>query len=324
MCCHPGQPARDQRPPPSGRGRSADLTAAGPRRGTVIDLQRPGHTLCADRPQTAMRVARSGLPSILAEYTMSRLPARLLCTLAFACPAVLAAEPPDADALAQGLIRLRAEVEQLNGDLNLLRDEQRTTLGGLNAQKAELSANIERQTLASRELRGKLDERAQASTQAALADDGLKPLLLETLAGLRTHIARGLPYKRDERLADIDAFRAAIESGSTPPARALNRLWALFEDEFRLSRENTLNTQTIDLDGEKVLAEVAKVGSIALYFRTQDGRVGQAQPGADGWHFALARDKGDVARIDALYDALKKQIRQGWFELPVALAGGVR
>src|SRR5690606_29294078 len=100
-----------------------------------------------------------------------------------------------------------------------------------------------------------------------------------------------------------------------------------YEDEFRLTRENGLFSQTISLGRERVLADVVRLGSMALYFRTQDGRVGLAQRAADGWRFVVEDDAADRARIDALFDALRKQIRQGWFELPLAASstdGGAR
>lgn len=255
---------------------------------------------------------------------MNHLSALVLCaTLSFvAAAAPQLASAADADDLSQGLIRLRAEVEALNGELTLLRDEQRTTLGTLNAQKADLQANLERQQLAARELREKLAAAAEQQSDAGLVADNLKPLLLGALLDLRRYVAAGLPFKRDERLGELDAFRTQVESGALPVPRAVNRLWAFYEDEFRITRENGLHSQTITLGDERVLAEVAKIGSMALYFRTQDGRVGQAQAGADGWHFVGLTNRDDVARINTLYDALKKQIRQGWFELPLAAAAG--
>lgn len=257
---------------------------------------------------------------------MKHLSALVLCATCMFI--VVTATPParaaDADELSQGLIRLRAEVESLNGELTLLRDEQRTTLGTLNAQKAELQANLERQQLAARELRGKLAAAQAKQVDAGLIADNLKPLLLDALAGLRQYVANGLPFKRDERLGELDAFRTQVESGALPVPRAVNRLWAFYEDEFRITRENGVHSQTIALGDERVLAEVAKIGSMALYFRTQDGRVGLAQHGADGWHFVSLTERDDIARVNTLYDALKKQIRQGWFELPLANAGGAK
>jgi len=57
---------------------------------------------------------------------------------------------------------------------------------------------------------------------------------------------------------------------------------------------------------------------VALYFRTSDGRVGQALRGPQGWAFGPFEDGQAIARVQALFDALGKQIRQGWFELPLA------
>lgn len=230
-----------------------------------------------------------------------------------------------ADALAQGLIRLRGEVEQLNGELELLREEQRTTLAALNAQRAELSGSAERQQLAAREARQKLETQQAASTEAGVAGDALKPLLLEASAALATQVRSGLPFKVEERLGELEQFRTQLENGSLPPQRAVNRLWAFYEDEFRLTRENGLHAQTIALGNERVLADVAKLGVMALYFQTKDGRVGQAQwQKAGEWRFVATEDEARKAQIAALFDSLRKQIRQGYFELPLAMAGDVR
>jgi hypothetical protein len=244
-----------------------------------------------------------------------------LAALLFAAP-VLA----DSDPLAARLIELRSQVERLNDELELLREEQRSTLAGLAAQRAELAASAGRQELAAREARRRLDE-AEVQVAAAAADENaLQPLLQEAIAGLAAYIGGGLPFKREERLAELEAFRVQLGNGTLAPARGVNRLWAFFEDEFRLTRENTLQSQTIELDGERTLADVARLGSMALYFRTRDGRVGQAvvRGDGDGWRFVVLEDDRAVRQVRDLFDALRKQIRQGYFELPLAASGAVR
>ncbi|MEZ5464194.1 MAG: DUF3450 family protein [Lysobacteraceae bacterium] len=228
------------------------------------------------------------------------------------------------ESLAESLIRLRGEVEQLNGELEQLRQEQRTTLNGLAAQRAELEASVDRQQLAARELREKLAAKDVEASEAGAESDALQPAVLAAADALKAHIEAGLPFKQAERAADVDGFKNDLVSGAIPPARAVNRLWALYEDEFRLTRENGLFSQTISLGSERVLADVVRLGSMALYFKTQDGRVGLAQRSGEGWRFATAEDAADQARINALFDALRKQIRQGWFELPLAATGGAR
>ena len=231
----------------------------------------------------------------------------------------------DTDPLAARLIELRSEVERLNDELELLREEQRSTLAGLAAQRAELSASAGRQELAAREARRRLDEAEARVADAAADERALQPLLQEAIDGLAAYIAGGLPFKREERLAELDAFRVQLGNGTLPPGRGANRLWAFFEDEFRLTRENTLQSQTIELDGERMLADVARLGSMALYFRTQDGRVGQAaRADGDGWRFVLLDDERAARQVRELFDALRKQIRQGYFELPLATTGAAR
>ena len=101
-------------------------------------------------------------------------------------------------------------------------------------------------------------------------------------------------------------------------------MWAFYEDEFRLTRENGIHAQTISLEGAEVLADVAKVGSMMLFFRTADGRMGAARKAGAEWRFEVASDEADRQRIAAWFDSLTKQIRQGWFELPNTMAGGAR
>src|SRR5690606_31726010 len=113
----------------------------------------------------------------------------------------------------------------------------------------------------------------------------LKPKLLEAVDALTQSVRSGLPFRIDERLGELAQFRSEIENGSVPAPRAVNRLWAFYEDEFRLTRDNSLSAQTIQIGEERVLADVAKVGSMALYFRTADGRVGRALTAEGGWRF---------------------------------------
>jgi hypothetical protein len=226
--------------------------------------------------------------------------------------------------LAEALIQLRSEVEQLNTEVELTRQESRTQLAALSAQKAELDAQVSRLELNVRKLREDLAKRQQEAAAAGVAGEALLPVLLAAIAELRDFIQAGLPFQRAERLAGLDDLRRQLEGGTLAPARAANRLWAFYEDEFRLTRENGMYAQTIRLDGADVLADVAKVGSMMLFFRTSDGRMGAARKTGAEWRFEVVSDEADRRRIAIWFDSLSKQIRQGWFELPNPLAGGAR
>lgn len=224
--------------------------------------------------------------------------------------------------LAERLIALRGEVEQLNGELELLREEQRTVLAGLNAQRAELRASVDRQQLVARDAEAKRDAALAEAASRGSDSSALAPVLELAIEQLSHQVRGGLPFKVEERLAALGELRTQINNGSLPPARAANRLWAFYEDELRLTRETGLHNQTIEVGGERLLAEVVKVGSMALYFRTPDGRFGQAVRGGDGWQFALADQPDAQRQIAELFDAQRKQIKQGLFTLPVVAAHG--
>jgi hypothetical protein len=247
-------------------------------------------------------------------------PRRVVLALALAAALAPAAHAQDSGELSQRLIALRGEVEALNSELELLREEQRTSLQGLAAQKAELENSLKRQQLAQQEAANKLAVIEAERGTVVAAGDALTPVMADAIEALRASIAAGLPFKTEERLAALEEIRTQLASGQLPPYRAANRLWAFYEDEFRITRETGLHQQTIRLGDEQVLAQVAKVGSVMLFFKAPDGRLGAARRAATGWTWAEAGDEADRQRIAALFDALGKQIRQGYFELPAVLA----
>lgn len=227
-------------------------------------------------------------------------------------------------ALAESLIKLRSEVEQLNTEVEIQRQENRTRAGSLAATRAELEAGVKRQELNVRQLREDLAKREQTAAGAGVAADVLLPVLQQAIATLEAQIQSGFPFKRAERLAEVAELKAQLQAGTMPAPRVANRLWALYEDEFRLTRENGLHSQTITVEGKDVLADVAKIGNLMLFFRTPDGRFGKVVAQGSDWRYELSSDDAERKRIADLFDSLRKQIRQGWFELPNTLAAGAR
>ncbi len=101
--------------------------------------------------------------------------------------------------------------------------------------------------------------------------------------------------------------------------RGINRLWAFIEDELRISRENAIYSQSVSIDGRNVLVDVAKLGSVMMFFRTRDMEYGRAVYTAAGWRFELLTSSKQQEQVALLFDSLRKQIRQGYFELPATL-----
>lgn len=220
------------------------------------------------------------------------------------------------DALAEELVRLRGEVEALNSELSSLQEQHRAEMNSLAAQKGDLEATARREELRIRQLDQDLEENRQRAREAGVAGEALLPVALDVVDAMRADIETGFPFKKQERLDAVAEVRAQIESGALEPPRAINRLWRLYEDELRLTRDNGLYSQVIPLGGDRVLADIAKIGAMAIYFQTRDERAGYVRRSGDQWSFVEAESAREREQIAGLFDSLKKQIRTGYFELP--------
>jgi len=236
--------------------------------------------------------------------------------LLLASPGVFADDVADR---AEELAALRTEVQRLTEALELEQEAVRRDLQHAELRKVELSSSIRSEQRRLDELERAV-EQAKALIEGAGTDASALTLVLgETLRDLKGRVAGGLPYRVDERIGSIESLQDRIAQGELDPRKAASRVWQLLEDEMRLNRENGMDRQVVMFGGEETFVDVARVGMVALYFRTHDGRYGQAIPAADGWTYQLAT-ADQHASLEAFFDALERQIRVGWFTLPTPTA----
>jgi hypothetical protein len=253
--------------------------------------------------------------------------ARSSVILGIALAFALSASPARADgerkisSLATSLARLRGEVEALSTKVDRNKADLRARMRSLATQKAELEIKIKREELRQRQLaKRKAEHKKRVSKQNARRKQ-LRPAVAKLATILRTAIGKTLPFKRKERLAEIDKVVARATDKLLQADAAIAQLWGRVEDELRLGRESGLYSQEITLDGKQHLVEVARVGMVMLYFRTRDGRYGMAQREGQSWRYVEIKDKPRWLLVAALFDAFKKQIRAGYFSLPQSLGG---
>lgn len=231
----------------------------------------------------------------------------------------VSAHATEAEELATRLSALRTEVEGLEETLDLEREELRGELRALELRKTELEARIRQEETRMAELERAVERQREVLASDEVADEHLTPVLLEGIATLEQSIASGLPYRLAERQAGLEDLRQQIEAKTLDPRRAMSRVWQFVEDELRLSRENTVDRQELALPDGNRLVEVARLGMIGMFWRSDDGRYGMAERSAAGWTWREVTDADAIAQLEDLFDALKKQIRVGWFDLPWAL-----
>ena len=241
----------------------------------------------------------------------------LAASLLFASPAI----SNDLGELAQRLMTLRGEVEQLSADLDESKARTRDQLRSLARQKADLESQVQREKLRIKQLRQTLDTQRERLAATSELGDNLSPIVRRAIGNLKEAVAGGMPFKNHERLGELKELEDKLANGTLEPGKALARLWAFVEDELRLTRESGLYRQTIALDGKEMLADVARVGMVMLFFKTADDRTGIAVPGRASWEYTVTDDPDTRDRILQFFDSLKKQIRQGYFTLPFRRPG---
>lgn len=219
------------------------------------------------------------------------------------------------DALVEQLIELRAEVDELDTTLSRMKEDHRDRMSGLARQQGQLSAERERQNMQVRRLEQDLERQREMIREAGVAGEQLQPVIASVVESLRGHVRASLPFKREERLSELEELHGHLSSESLASARIAGRLWSFMADELRLINESGLYRQRIHLGGQEKLVDVARVGMRQLYFRTDDGDVGYAVNQNDEWTFERA-GRTERPLINDYMDALQQQMRTGFFELP--------
>jgi hypothetical protein len=223
--------------------------------------------------------------------------------------------------LATELARLRAEVEELSDRVETKKSEVKAKLQSFARQKSELEMQVRREEVRVAQLKKRHAER-KAKVAARKKEAKLfEPVVEQGAELLIEAIRRGLPFKTRDRIDEVERVVEQMKQDLLTPAVAVARLWERVEDELRLARENGIYSQVIPFAGSEQLVDVARLGMVLMYFRTRDGRYGMVERNRkkDGWRYRLLADREKWQPVAALFDALKKQIRAGFFVLPNAL-----
>lgn len=238
--------------------------------------------------------------------------------LLLASPFAFAAD--DLNELAERLIALRSQVESLHDDIEAKQQDHRNRMNSLATRRTTLESEIQGKELQLRQLRQAIAEQREKNRIANESSAAITPTLKQVAGVLTTYVDGSLPFKLDDRRRSVKDLIEKVEKGDMSAPQGLNRLWTLYEDEFRLTRENGLFRQEIVLDGKEQLSDVIRLGSMMLFFQSSDGRNGFAEREGDAWTYTVA-EGSDATAITELFSTFEKQVRSGFFTLPNALAG---
>lgn len=228
-----------------------------------------------------------------------------------------AQDDADVTRRAQEIAELRAEVDRLDAEIRTARDLERRALGALAAQREEIAVLLRRERARVGELRARLADVDAAREAAAAGGGDLRRSVLLAADSLIVTVERGLPFRLDDRLDVLRTLRGDVTRGRVSPENAASRLWQFIEDEIRLARDVGRYRDVVEIEGERELVDVAKLGMFALYVRTADGRVAHAVTRGGAFELERLTAPGDVGAVQTLLDALHRRVLTGEHELPL-------
>ncbi|MDQ7042250.1 MAG: DUF3450 family protein [Sulfurimonas sp.] len=221
--------------------------------------------------------------------------------------------------LVNSIISLRGDVENLYTDIKENKQSYHAEMKSLSMQITDSEAQINRKSTAIKLAKHELEKITTQIQETSSGDKNIRPLVLNALDLLEKSIKEGIPFMVDARVSDLHKIKSDLEEGLITNEKALSLTWASYDDTIRVTKEIGLFKQQINFKGKDVLAKIAKLGSIALFFTTPTDEVGFVVKNGDSYSYKHITNPEDIKKIVALFDALQKQIRTGYFELPNAL-----
>jgi len=221
--------------------------------------------------------------------------------------------------LVNSIIALRGDVERLYTDIKENKERYNTEMKSLSLQITDSEAQINRENTSLKLAQSELQKITTEIQESSSGNVAVKPLVLTAIDLLERSIKEGIPFMVEARVADLHKIKSDLEEGLITNEKALSLVWVSYDDALRLTKEIGLFKQQIDFKGQKVLAQIAKLGSVAMFFSTPSNDVGFVVKNGAGYEYKQITNPEDVKKIVALFDALQKQIRTGFFEIPNAL-----
>ncbi len=219
----------------------------------------------------------------------------------------------------QSIMKLRGDVEGLYTQIDTNKESYKSQMKSYAMQVADNESQINRKETAAKVAHAEAQKMQEQIAQKGAITNDLKPMLTVAIDNLEKVIKGGIPFKTNERVADLQKIKTDLKSGNITQEKALSLVWASYDDTLRMTKEIGVFKQLIEIEKEQKLAEVAKIGTAMMFFVTPDDEVGYVKNSGGVYSYVVAEDDTSKEQIHALFDALQKQIRTGYFTLPNAL-----
>lgn len=218
--------------------------------------------------------------------------------------------------MAKDLVTKRSQVDEISTELDIKKAEIKSLQASTEAQKTDLLRLIKTEETRIGKFDQDIDKLEKELRTQEVPTEKIKPILMKALAKLEAHVSAGIPFKKEARMTEVKNLKEMINNGSLIPEKGLSKVWSMLESEFRLTRENGLYRQNIEMDGKIHLADIVKVGMNKMYFKVNEEKLGEVVKKGGDYAYVYADAKEDKENLNLLFDNFQKKIRTGYFVLP--------
>lgn len=142
----------------------------------------------------------------------------------------------------------------------------------LKTSVARLSEYRETQAASAAELQAKVDELARRLQEADRFEAGLQDTLLAIFDRLDAYVRADLPFLLQERSDRLQSVRTQLVRVDVDAAEKLRRLLEALLIEARYGDGTEVYEKQIDVAGDALAVRVLRLGRLALFWRTPDGK----------------------------------------------------
>jgi len=218
--------------------------------------------------------------------------------------------------ISQELVKIRQQIETLHNKISFKKESYKDQMRSYSSQKSDLNVRISRAELNIKDLQRELKKLTDINKEKNRDQQKVLPILTVAIEQLRSSISNSLPFKLDQRIHALNEIEQHLVANIISPNKAANQLWAFVEDELMLGKSSGIYNDTLTVDGHEKLVKVLRIGKIAMFYKTQDGRYGVTKRRGDLWQQQMIEGSEDVAQMEYLFSSFSKNIRNGQFAIP--------
>ena len=221
------------------------------------------------------------------------------------------------EGLVKKLTETRADIESLAKEADSVQREKQADLDQWVQRKTEAEAQVDREKLRRLQMTEKLKRLESRVRVSGKSDPQAQKKLLGWISRFDGSVQDSIPFNRDTRLQTLRRLRERAERGQEPMEFVFADFWNFAESELKMAQSNEYKVVDVELGGKKRKCEVARLGLMALFVVTPDGKTLKAVRGASGWTWQDIETAPEQDSILTLVKNLKNKNDTGLYRLPV-------